>query len=67
MRAQILRTGELLSHAPELLLTKITGGSYIPDAAGPTRFGRFLARIQPDEGMRDFIRRLLGHSLALRR
>lgn len=58
-----LQTGKLQDHAPELLLTKITRGSYVPDAEGPTRFGRFLARIQPDEGMRDFIRRLLGHSL----
>jgi putative DNA primase/helicase len=57
-----LRSGELGEHDPELLLTKITGASYIPEAAGP-EFAKFLERIQPGEEMRLFIRRLLGLSL----
>ncbi len=57
-----LQTGELREHAPELLLTKIAGGSYVAGTAGAV-FERFLERIQPSEEMREFIRRLLGHSL----
>lgn len=57
-----LRTGNLGPHDPELMLTKITRGAYVPGTAAPT-FGRFLEEIQPDEGMRDFIRSLLGHTL----
>lgn len=57
-----LQTGELRPHTPELLLTKIARGAYLPGAPGPV-FEQFLARIQPSEEMRKFIRRLLGHSL----
>ena len=57
-----LRTGQLGPHDPRLLLTKMTGASYKPDAAGPV-FSRFLERVQPDPGMRSYLGRLLGHSL----
>ena len=57
-----LQTGELLVHDPGLLLTKMAGAPYEPDADG-TEFARFLERIQPGEDMRLFIRRLLGLSL----
>lgn len=57
-----LRTGHLGPHDPELMLTKITRGAYLPGATAPV-FSRFLEEIQPDKGMRRFIRRLLGHTL----
>ena len=57
-----LQTGELLAHDPALLLTKMAGAPYEPDADG-TVFTGFLERIQPSEEMRLFIRRLLGLSL----
>ena len=57
-----LQTGERLKHDPALLLTKMAGATYEPDAEG-AEFGKFLERIQPGEDMRLFIRRLLGLSL----
>ena len=57
-----LNTGELLDHDPELLLTKVTTAAYYEDATAP-EFEKFLQRIQPEEAMRLFLRRLLGHSL----
>lgn len=57
-----LRTGQLAPHDPALLLTKMTGAPYLPDAAGPT-FARFLERVQPDTDMRAYLARLLGHAL----
>lgn len=57
-----LRTGRLDPHHPELLLTKLAGAGYHPDAAGP-EFSKFLERIQPDPSMRAFLARLLGHAL----
>ena len=57
-----LRTGALALHDPALLLTKMTGGAYRPEVAG-LEFGRFLRRVQPDEAMRAFLARLLGHAL----
>ena len=57
-----LRTGQLGEHDPTLLLTKMTGAAYDPDASGP-EFGKFLERIQPDPGMRDYLAQLLGHAL----
>ncbi len=57
-----LRTGELASHDPVLLLTKITAAAYRPEVAG-LEFGKFLRRVQPDESMRAYLARLLGHSL----
>jgi putative DNA primase/helicase len=57
-----LRTGQVAPHDPGLLLTKMTGAAYHPDAAGPA-FTRFLERVQPDPDMRAFLARLLGHAL----
>ena len=51
-----LQTGELLAHDPALLLTKMAGAPYEPDADG-TVFTGFLERIQPSDEMRLFIRR----------
>ena len=45
------------------LLTKIAGADYRPDATGAQLVGRFLDRVQPDETMRGFLARLLGHAL----
>jgi putative DNA primase/helicase len=57
-----LRTGQLGPHDPGLLLTKLTGAAYFPDADG-AEFGTFLARVQPEEEMRGYLARLLGHAL----
>jgi putative DNA primase/helicase len=57
-----LRTGELRPHDPADLITKMTNAAYDPGAVG-TEFGTFLERVQPDQGMREFLARLLGHSL----
>ena len=57
-----LRTGQLVEHDPKLLLTKLTGADYRPDASG-AEFDTFLRRIQPEQAMRDYLPRLLGHAL----
>jgi putative DNA primase/helicase len=57
-----LRTNQLRPHDPTDLLTKVTGAPYTPDAIG-NEFARFLARVQPDEAMRHYLARLLGHAL----
>ena len=57
-----LRTGELRTHDPADLITKMTGAAYDPDASGAA-FESFLAKVQPDPAMRDYLARLLGHAL----
>lgn len=57
-----LRTGELRNHDPADLLTKMTGAGYDPGAEG-SEWTKFLDRVQPDEGMRDYLARLFGHAL----
>jgi putative DNA primase/helicase len=57
-----LRDGQLHPFDPARMLTKITGAAYEPDAAG-AEFDKFLSRIQPDEQMRSYLGRLLGHAL----
>jgi putative DNA primase/helicase len=57
-----LRTGALLEHDPARLLTKMAGAAYDPVAAGP-EFAKFLDRIQPEQSMREYLARLLGHAL----
>lgn len=57
-----LHTGKLGPHDPALLLTKMTGAAYDPAAAG-SAFNAFLDRVQPKAEMRDYLGRLLGHSL----
>ncbi len=57
-----LRIGQLRDHEQDDLLTKMCGASYRPETSGPV-FEQFLARVQPDETVRDFLGRLLGHAL----
>ena len=57
-----LRTGSLRPHAPEAMLTKVTGADYDPEAHGAI-FAKFLERVQPDPAMREYLSRLLGHAL----
>jgi putative DNA primase/helicase len=57
-----LRTGYLYDHDPADLLTKMTGAAYRPDAAGP-EFTKFLEHVQPEQGMREYLARLTGHSI----
>jgi putative DNA primase/helicase len=57
-----LRTLQLGPHDPTLLLTRLTGAAYRPEAEGP-EFARFLERVQPKAEMRDYLARLTGHSL----
>lgn len=57
-----LETGQLRAHDPTLHLTKLTGGGYVPDAPTP-ELSKFLERVQPDPEMRQFLGRLLGHTL----
>lgn len=57
-----LRTGELREHDPGDLLTKITRAAYQP-AARSKAWSTFLATVQPDKAMRDYLARLFGQSL----
>jgi putative DNA primase/helicase len=57
-----LRTGELRPHDPADLLTKMTGAPYQPGAAAP-EFTKFLEKVQPEQEMRAYLARLLGHGL----
>jgi putative DNA primase/helicase len=57
-----LRTGQIGEHNPALLLTKTTRAAYRPGATGAV-FGNFLRRVQPEDAMREFLPRLLGHAL----
>jgi len=57
-----LRTGRLGKHDPGLLLTKMTGAAFDPAAPCP-EFTKFLERVQPDQAMRAYLARLIGHSL----
>ena len=57
-----LRTGQLGAHNPGDLLTKITGAAYDSAARG-AEWSEFLQRVQPDQKMRDYLARLVGHAL----
>lgn len=57
-----LRTGELREHDPADLLTRVTRAAWREGTTG-AEFAKFLERVQPDEAMRAYIGRLLGHSL----
>jgi putative DNA primase/helicase len=57
-----LRTGELLPHKREDLITKVAGCGYDPNATGIT-FLRFLSEILPDVEVRDYVQRLIGYSM----
>jgi|ERR1017187_1303523 putative DNA primase/helicase len=55
-----LRTGEIRSHKPEDLITKLVPHCYHPDAACP-RFLKFMRRVLPR--LEDYIQKALGYSL----
>ena len=57
-----LHTMDLRGHDPADLLTKVTRAAWRAGATG-TEFTRFIERVQPDQGMRAYIGRLLGHAL----
>jgi putative DNA primase/helicase len=56
-----LRTGELHPHRREDLITKIAPVIYETDAECP-RWTKFLEEVQPDPGLRAYLRRLAGYS-----
>lgn len=55
----IANSGDILPHDPCYMLTRITKGSYDPDANGDS-FKKFMERVQPDVSMRKFLSRLFG-------
>ena len=57
-----LRTMTRRDHDPGDLLTKVTRAAWDPGAASP-EWDAFLARVQPDEGMRAYLGRVTGLSL----
>lgn len=57
-----LRTGEILKHNPEHLITKIAGCGFNPYAIGP-QFDAFMAEILPDPEVRQFVQRLFGSAM----
>ena len=57
-----LKTGSLREHRRDDLLTKIAGTSYDANAECPL-YDAFLARVLPDEPVRDLVNRLDGYAL----
>ncbi len=58
-----LRTGELLPHDRSMLMTKVAGCSYEPDAVAP-RWGSFVLEVfDGDEELAGFVQRYAGYSL----
>lgn len=57
-----LRTGRLLGHGRERLLTKLAPVAFDSAAAAPT-WDRFLATVLPDAEVREYVRRAVGYSL----
>lgn len=57
-----LRTGTLRDHDPGDLITRMAGARYEPDAPAPA-WGRFLARVLPDDDVREFVQRAVGYTL----
>lgn len=57
-----LTTGELRDHRRDDMLTKMSGTSYDPSATCPLYDG-FLARVLPDEHVREHVNRLDGYAL----
>jgi len=58
-----LHTLILRPHDPADRITKVTGGAYVPDAAGPV-WDAFLARVLPDTDVLGFLQRYAGVSLS---
>lgn len=57
-----LRNGQLLPVSPDLLVSKRCNVSYEPNAVCP-QFLKFLADVQPDPEMQEFLQRWAGYSL----
>lgn len=58
-----LRTMQLSPHSPADRITKVTRAAYCPDTPAPT-WESFLERVLPDEDVRSFLQRYVGHGLA---
>lgn len=58
-----LHTRTLRPHDPADRITKVTRAAWSPDAQGPT-WAAFLARVLPDEDVREFLARYVGLGLA---
>ena len=57
-----LRDGSISPHDPELMLKGLVDIAYDPTARAPM-FEAFLARVQPDPAMRDYLQRMAGYSI----
>lgn len=57
-----LRTGELRPHSPTDRITKVTRAAYDPEAPSPL-WSQFLARVLPDDAVREYLQRVAGLSL----
>lgn len=57
-----LRTGNMHSHSPNDMLTKLAGANYCPGAPCPAWLA-FLERVQPEPAIREFLQRSIGYSL----
>jgi putative DNA primase/helicase len=57
-----LRTGELCPHRPGDLITRLAPAAYRPDCDSAL-WHKFLERVQPDEQVRGYLARLMGHAL----
>lgn len=57
-----LKTGKLLKHNPEELITKLAPVEYDPDA-DQSEWLKFLERVLPDADMRSFLARATGYSV----
>ena len=58
-----LRSGELLSHDPGQLMTKITAAPYTPGATCPTWHGVLDRIFAHDQALIDFVQLAIGYSL----
>jgi putative DNA primase/helicase len=57
-----LETGEVVPHSPEQMFRHQSSIAYNPDAKCPM-WDRFLARVQPDPEMREYLQQTLGYSM----
>lgn len=57
-----LSTGEVVPHAPEQMFRHQSAIDYVPDAKCPL-WDKFLARVQPDPEMREYLQQALGYSM----
>jgi len=57
-----LTDGRIMAHDPTELLSKVTNAPYLPNAPRP-RWEAFLAQVQPDPAVREYLKRLAGYSL----